>query len=299
MLRLVNADGSKSFVYQHPHDSSGTPLYGSRAYFPLHASAVSVDDPDDVAEVDAAHVHNGYARFGNENFLYTFYADFDETTAQGAKGLWQLVYSDGSGGATRPCDVSPPTPASPPSLPPFAPGAAPPNPPTSPPPPDKPPPAPPPMPPNPLPSPTPSPPPFPPPTPSCIHQDVKPETHGCAVALSVHRNTMNNALVVTEGLVTKASDTAVYGFGFGRGPIALMIRYDTRVRTPPSPSYPLLVHTHGNWLTTCIVSTGSHSRQLWLHAQGRLRGGGAHGRPLLPWRGQYHSHARLQRRQLH
>jgi len=54
--------------------------------------------------------------------------------------------------------------------------------------------------------------------------------HECAVALSVHRNTQNNALVVTSGLVTSASETNTYGFGFGRGPIALMIRYDTRVR---------------------------------------------------------------------
>ena len=72
--------------------------------------------------------------------------------------------------------------------------------------------------------------------------------HECAVALSVHRNTKSDALVVTSGMVTKASETNTYGFGYGRGPIALMVRYDTRVRTPS----PLLVGSQIMYFTNHI-----------------------------------------------
>lgn len=45
----------------------------------------------------------------------------------------------------------------------------------------------------------------------------------------MHRNSTNNGLIVTAGHVHASSSTDTFGFGYGRT-MALMVRYDTRVR---------------------------------------------------------------------
>lgn len=49
------------------------------------------------------------------------------------------------------------------------------------------------------------------------------------MALAVHRNASNNGLIVTAGTEHASSSTDTFGFGYGRT-MALMVRYDTRVR---------------------------------------------------------------------
>ena len=72
---------------------------------------------------------------------------------------------------------------------------------------------------------------FPPPLPSCHRNTGMPEfsIKECGVALAVHRNTSSTGLVMTSGAVTTSSSTDVFGFGYGHT-MALMVRYDTRVR---------------------------------------------------------------------
>ena len=56
----------------------------------------------------------------------------------------------------------------------------------------------------------------------------------CASAVAVHRNATNNGLVLTSGHETASSSTDVFGFGYGRGDITLIVRYDTRLRVVAS-----------------------------------------------------------------
>lgn len=71
---------------------------------------------------------------------------------------------------------------------------------------------------------------FPPPL-GCIHDSLISHTgiKECGVALAVHRNSTNNGLIVTSGTEHASSSTDTFGFGYGRT-MALMIRYDTRIR---------------------------------------------------------------------
>jgi hypothetical protein len=46
----------------------------------------------------------------------------------------------------------------------------------------------------------------------------------------MHRNVKSDALLFYAGHETGASTTDVFGFGYGKGPITLIVRYDTRVR---------------------------------------------------------------------
>lgn len=52
----------------------------------------------------------------------------------------------------------------------------------------------------------------------------------CATALAVHRNVLSTGLLIYSGAQLATSDTDVFGFGYGRGGITLIVRYDTRVR---------------------------------------------------------------------
>ena len=176
-------------------------------------------------------IRNGYLIYGG-NFIYTFFEDNDPLLPSGNTGLWAMVLPDGTTNQ-NPCSHPPPSqPPSPTHPSPFPPGKGP----TPPPP--RPPassPAPPPFAPStasPTSPPGPSPPPFPPPMPSCLHSDQFPATgiRSCATALSVHRNVLNNAVVVTAGAVEPLSTTDTFGFGWGHGPITLLVRFDTRMR---------------------------------------------------------------------
>jgi hypothetical protein len=229
----MKSGGSDHWVYAHKNDGSTTaPLYASSAYEAIPSPTVSSE-----GMATLWGVRNGHLTYGG-NWIYTFFDDTSPSEPSGNTGLWELVLVDGTtdqNPCAQPPPALPPTPTQPtqPSPPPpVPPGLAPhPPPPSSP----RPPasnPSPPPFPPRPTPPPGPSPPPFPPPIPSCIPSDQFPATgiRSCATALSVHRNTLSDALVVTAGDVEPSSTTDTFGFGWGHGPITLLVRYDTRIR---------------------------------------------------------------------
>ena len=156
ILKIVNSDGSKDFVYVHPEDSTGTPLYSSSAYTAVSASVFT----SPTLPTMLLGVHNGVATYGGR-FLYRFYSD-SPISPEGNTGLWELPYASGDKSAPNPCAQPPPSspPKPPPQLPGYVfPSKPPPQPPSPPPLPNSPPPQqtlprPPPFPPNPSPPPS-------------------------------------------------------------------------------------------------------------------------------------------------
>jgi hypothetical protein len=276
VLKVVMPDSSKHFVYAHENDNSGPPLYESDAYASIGVSSVVATPPVDQALVA---ITNNNAKYNGMN-IYTFYADFDPDEARGATGLWKLVLADGT---QRQAPCSSPPPGTPPPVPPFPPGAQPTPPPPSPgePPSPTPPsplppfmpgmtsttPLPPPFPPPPDAPPVPAPPPFPPPIPSCLHVDQISHTNvkSCAVALAVHRNRTHDGLIVTGGIEMPSSSTDTFGFGYGRGPFALIVRYDTRVSATKQSKHP-----RTTFLIVCRTFTGPNSCILRLQCRHRV-----------------------------
>jgi hypothetical protein len=112
---------------------------------------------------------------------------------------------------------------------------------------------------------------FPPPRPSCYHPSniVPSGMKECASgnAIAVHRNVRSDALLMYTGTELSTSGTNVFGFGFGRGSLTLIVRYDTRVRKATQTQESMRNGCIHLQLTNVIVLAGARGRQLRLHHQ--------------------------------